>query len=259
VYASNDEKARGISAPEYFRRLAQRISAGLSSFTGEGYVYRVDLRLRPEGVAGNLADPVDGFERYYRTRMGAWERLALLKAWPVAGSWSLGRRFLEMSRPFIFNPAFDVETLAEVREMKGKLDEKISERGQTDRNVKLGTGGIREIELVVQSIQAMQGARLPVILDRNTLRSLVALHDHSLLSDGEFATLQQAYLFLRDVENKLQMVDDAQTHSLPRELEELRTCARLLGYLESDLFLREYQKHTAGVNRIFEKVVGRRR
>jgi glutamate-ammonia-ligase adenylyltransferase len=265
LYASNDERAPGISAQEYFRRLAQRITAGLSSFTGEGYVYRVDLRLRPEGDAGNLADPFDGYERYYRTRMGSWERLALLKAWPVAGSWKLGRRFLEMSRPFIFNPAFDLAALADVREMKGRLDDKISARGQTDRNVKLGTGGIREIELVVQSIQAMHGDKLPQILDRNTLRSLIALRGHALLSEAEFTTLERAYLFLRDVENKLQMVDDAQTHSLPRELEELRTCARLLGYLEttptespSEPFLRDYQEHTRGVNRIFEKFVGRR-
>jgi glutamate-ammonia-ligase adenylyltransferase len=118
---------------------------------------------------------------------------------------------------------------------------------------------------VVQSIQAAQGGKLPQILDRNTLRSLIALRGHSLLSEAEFMTLQRAYLFLRDVENKLQMVDDAQTHSLPRELEELRTCARLLGYLEaapteapSDPFLRDYQQHTRGVNRIYEKVIGRR-
>jgi len=266
LYSSNDEKAPGISAQEYFRRLAQRITAGLSSFTGEGYVYRVDLRLRPEGDAGNLADPLDGFERYYKTRMGSWERLALLKAWPVAGSWTLGRRFLEMSRPFIFNPVFDLQALADVREMKARLDEKISARGQTHRNVKLGTGGIREIELVVQSLQATHGGMLPQILDRNTLRSLVALRGHSLLTEEEFATLRSAYLFLRDVENKLQMVDDAQTHSLPRELEELRACARLLGYLEAapnespaDPLLRDYQQQTSGVNRIFEKVVGRRK
>ena len=257
IYASNDEKAPGISAQEYFRRLAQRITSGLASFTGEGYVYRVDLRLRPEGDAGNLADPIDGYERYYRTRMGAWERLALIKSWPVAGSWTLARRFLEMSRPFIFNPPFDRAALAEVREMKAKLDDKISARGQTDRNVKLGTGGIREIELVVQSIQAANGGRVPQVLDRNTLRSLIALRGHSLLSDADFKTLQRAYVFLRDVENKLQMVDDAQTHSLPRELEELRTCARLLGYLEAEPFLRDYQEHTRGVNLIFERVVGR--
>jgi glutamate-ammonia-ligase adenylyltransferase len=265
VYASNNEKAPGISAQDYFRRLAQRISAGLSSFTGEGYVYRVDLRLRPEGDAGNLADPLDGFERYYRTRMGTWERLALLKAWPVAGSWRLGRRFLEMSRPFIFEPAFDLDALADVREMKAKVDEKVSARGQTGRNVKLGTGGIREIELVTQSLQATHAAKLPQLLDRNTLRGLTALREHSLIAAKDFDTLHKAYLFLRDVENKLQMVDDAQTHSLPREDEELRACALLLGYSPTmpnespvDPFLRDYQRHTNGVNRIFEKVVGRR-
>ena len=265
LYASNSEKAAGIPAQEYFRRLAQKISAGLSSLTGEGYIYRVDLRLRPEGDAGNLADPLDGYERYYRTRMGAWERLALLKAWPVAGNRALGRRFLEMSRQFIFSPPFDDQALAEVRHMKARLDDKISARGQTDRNVKLGTGGIREIELVVQSIQAIHGGRLPQILERNTLRSLVLLFEESFLSAEEFRILQRAYLFLRDVENKLQMVDDAQTHSLPQELAELRVCARLLGYsgatageTPADPFLREYRQHTAGVNRIFEKFVGLR-
>src|SRR5206468_8961924 len=111
----------------------------------------------------------EGFERYYRTRIGAWERLALLKAWPVAGSRLLGRRFLAMSRPFIYEPEFDLKTLDEVREMKSRIDEKISARGQTDRNVKLGKGGIREIELVVQTLQAMNGGRLPAILQRSTL------------------------------------------------------------------------------------------
>jgi len=264
MYASNDESAPGISARDYFRRLAQRITSALSSFTGEGYVYRVDLRLRPEGDAGNLADPLDGYERYYRTRMGAWERLALLKAWPVAGSHSLGRRYLAMSRPFIYEPGFDRDALADVRDMKAKMDEKISARGQTGRNVKLGTGGIREIELVVQSIQARAGAGLPQILERNTLRALEALRDHALISVEDFETLRRAYLFLRDVENKLQMVDDAQTHSLPRELEGITSCARLLGYTPgqsesaAELFLRDLEGHTGRVHRIFETTVGGR-
>jgi [glutamine synthetase] adenylyltransferase / [glutamine synthetase]-adenylyl-L-tyrosine phosphorylase len=264
LYARNDEHAPGISAPDYFRRLVQKITSGLSSFTGEGYVYRVDLRLRPEGDAGNLADPLAGYERYYRTRMGAWERLALLKAWPIAGDLSLGRKFLEMSRPFIYFPDFDVHALAEVREMKARLDEKISARGQTERNVKLGTGGIREIELVVQSIQAAAGARNRGILERNTLRSLDALREKALINVEDFDMLHNAYLFLRDVENKLQMVDDAQTHSLPREPEGIHACARLLGYTSAnsmsaaDSFLRDLRHHTGRVNRIFTKAFGLR-
>jgi len=259
LYAPNGEEAPRISAADYFRRLAQKITTGLSAFTGEGYVYRVDLRLRPEGKSGNMADSLDGYERYYRTRIGAWERLALLKAWPVAGSRLLGRRFLSMSRPFIYEPDFDLKALDDVRGMKARIDEKISARGQTDRNVKLGRGGIREIELVVQTLQAMHAGRLPKILGRSTLPALAELREHALIAVEEFDALREAYLFLRDVENKLQMVDDAQTHSLPEEQEALTACARLLGYSAVDSLLHDLQRHTSHVNRIFERVVGGRR
>jgi glutamate-ammonia-ligase adenylyltransferase len=264
VYGSNapgEAESVAISKSDYFRKLAQKITAGLHDFTGEGYVYRVDLRLRPEGDGGNMADPLDGYERYYRSRMGAWERLALLKACPVAGSRDLANRFVKMARPFIQNPPFDLQALASVLDMKEKMDRKIADRGQAGRNVKLGTGGIREIELVVQTLQIRHGADLPEILERNTLSALAALRAHALVSEEEFAALETAYLFLRDVENKLQMVNDAQTHSLPRELEELNACARLLGYMgtslesSSDQLLRDLQRHTGSVNRIFENVV----
>lgn len=261
VYGSDKEQCSSISVADYFHRLSQKITSGLNDLTGEGYVYRVDLRLRPEGDAGNMADPLGGYERYYRTRMGTWERLALLKAWPVAGSRALGRRFLEMARPFIADPPFDLEALAEVVHMKARVDRKVADRGQAGRNVKLGAGGIREIELIVQSLQVCHGAGFPRILGRNTLGALSALRDQSLVTDAEFDTLYRGYLFLRDVENKLQMVNDAQTHSLPRELEELNACARLLGYLETrtesaaDQFLRDFQNHTFKVNEIFENIV----
>ena len=257
VYQSSAEEATEISAVDYFRRLAQRISRSLSSFTGEGYMYRVDLRLRPEGRAGNIVESLDGYERYYRTRIGAWERLALLKAWPVAGSRLLGRRFLGMSRRFVYEPQFDLRTLDEVREMKARIDQKISASGQTDRNVKLGRGGIREIELVVQTLQATHGGRLPAIMQRSTLPALAALREHRLIAD-ESDDLRDAYLFLRDVENKLQMVEDAQTHSLPEDQEALTTCARLIGYSEVDPLMLDLRRHTNRVNDIFERVVGRK-
>jgi glutamate-ammonia-ligase adenylyltransferase len=262
VYFGGDE-TQEMSAEEYYLRLAQKITTGLGSFTGEGYIYRVDLRLRPEGRSGKVADSLEAFERYYRTRIGAWERLALLKAWPIAGSRALGRRFLKMARPFIYNPPFNLKSLEDVREMKARIDEKISARGQTDRNVKLGRGGIREIELVVQTLQATNGGRLPQILQRSTLPSLTLLLEHELIGRADFESLRAAYLFLRDVENKLQMVDDAQTHSLPQDLEALTDCARLLGYSGSpshspaEELMRDLQNHTAVVSQIFERVVGR--
>ncbi len=263
LYDAKEQRSHGSSPGDYFRKLAQKIAMGLSAFTSEGYVYRVDLRLRPEGDAGNLADSLEGYERYYRTRMGAWERLALLKAWPIAGSRELGERFLEMSRPFVYRPAFNEEALAEVRHMKSRIDGKVLAKGQGGRNVKLGTGGIREIELVVQSVQAVNGDGRPQLLERNTLRALDALQKQDLISTDERDILREAYLFLRDVENKLQMVDDAQTHSLPREQEELRVCSRLLGYSAergdvAEQLTRDFQHHTGRVSRIYEKyVVGR--
>jgi glutamate-ammonia-ligase adenylyltransferase len=264
LYASDQEEvveeAATISASEYFRRLCRKITVALSEFTGEGYVYRVDLRLRPEGKAGNIAYSLDGFERYYQSRGETWERLALLKAWPVAGDYALGRRFLEMARPFIYDRPFDLKALEEVRGIKRKIDQQMMIRQQRSRNVKLGAGGIREIELIVQAIQVCHGARTPQIRERNTMKALGALRDQSLISAEECDTLSQAYVFLRDVENKLQMVNDAQTHSLPIEGQELTACARRLGYFDNELgaaaeqLLRDYQHHTGHVNRIFEEI-----
>jgi [glutamine synthetase] adenylyltransferase / [glutamine synthetase]-adenylyl-L-tyrosine phosphorylase len=246
LYASHDEKTPEISEQDYFRLLAQRISMELSTSTDEGYVYRVDLRSRPEGDAGNFADPLDRYEQYFRTKMGAWARLALLKAWPVAGSQTLGKRFLKMSRAFVVEPAFDSKALAEVREMKAR----------TDRNLKLGAGSIREIELIVQSLQATYGVRIPHLLDRNTLRSLANIHEALLIDAEEFELLRNAYHFLCDLENKLQMVDDAQPHSVSREMEDLRTCARLLEYQDADSLIHACQNHTNHVRRLFDKYVG---
>jgi [glutamine synthetase] adenylyltransferase / [glutamine synthetase]-adenylyl-L-tyrosine phosphorylase len=251
LYTSGTEDAGPIPAAEYFRRLSQKITAGLNELTGEGYIYRVDLRLRPEGFGG-IAVSLDAFQRYYQSRLRTWERLALLKAWPVAGNRALGAAFLQMAHPFVYDLPFDGNAFEDVRNMKRQIDEKMSVRQQRERNVKLGAGGIREIELIAQSLQVRYGGGIAQMRERNTLKALSALCAHSMISAEEFETLQKAYVFLRDVENKLQMVNDAQTHSLPRDHEELNTCARLLGYSGADEFLKNYQHHTGHVKRIFE-------
>ena len=252
LYASDRDEVASLSASEYFRRLAQKITAGLNEFTSEGYVYRVDLRLRPEGISGYIAYPLDGFARYYQSRLSTWERLALLKAWPVAGNRALGRAFLDMVRPFIYGGGFDAAALDDIRSMKSKIDEKMLLRDQRSRNVKLGTGGIREIELIVQSLQVRHGGQTAQIRQRSTLGGLAALCAQNLISRQESDVLTQAYVFLRDVENKLQMANDAQIHSLPRDETELTVVARTLGYTTADDFQREYQRRTGEVNLIFE-------
>jgi [glutamine synthetase] adenylyltransferase / [glutamine synthetase]-adenylyl-L-tyrosine phosphorylase len=271
LYASDQGGIRGpgqavrsgsLSQEDYFKRLSQKITSALSDVTSEGYLYRVDLRLRPEGNAGTLAHSLKAFERYYAARGETWERLALIKAWPVGGDRSLGVKFLKKVAPFIHGRPFGRNALQEVKRIKDRIDRKMSARGQSHRNVKLGLGGIREIEFVAQSLQASFGRKFPKVRERSTGKALRKLFDRGLLSPEEYRELSSAYRFLRDVENKLQMVSDFQTHSIPVESGEIRACAIRMGYATGgadtavDRFLKDYGDHTRRVHGIFQSRFG---
>jgi len=267
--ASGGARAKGpaqrrLSNEEYFEILAQELTKALTAQTHEGYVYRVDLRLRAEGSVGQLTRSLDDYAKYYRTRGQVWERLALLKAWPIAGSKKVGSSFIKMVRPFVLAPSSkrpDVEQelaiVEDVRSVKERIDAKMAERGQEQRNVKLGVGGIREIEFLVQTIQVLAGRQVPGILGRGTLGSLVRLQKAGILSGKQQADLASAYQFLRDVEHKLQMVHDLQTHALPDQQKELERCAIRMGYDRADrpIALKQFQAdlaaHTTLVHDIF--------
>lgn len=255
---------RGLSNEEYFEILARELTKALTAQTHEGYVYRVDLRLRAEGSVGQLTRSLDDYAKYYRTRGQVWERLALLKAWPIAGSQKVGRSFITLVRPFVLTSSSkrpDVEQglaiVEEVRSVKERIDAKMAERGHEQRNVKLGVGGIREIEFLVQAIQVLAGRRLPGILGRGTLNSLARLQKAGILSKKQQTDLTRAYKFLRDVEHKLQMVHDLQTHALPDQQKELERCAIRMGYDRADrpIAVKQFQSdlaaHTTLVHDIF--------
>jgi glutamate-ammonia-ligase adenylyltransferase len=242
--------------------LARALTRVLHDVTEEGHVYRVDLRLRPEGGAGRVAIPASAFVEYYEARGVTWERLALLKARAVAGDLELGRRCLEQTAPFVFDRPFDAAALEDVRSMKRSVDAKVVARGEAERNVKLGRGGIREIELVAQVLQLRFGARLAALRARGTVEALDALHVLGVLALPEHRALTDAYAFLRDVENKLQMVADAQVHVLPRDPVEQRRLALRIGLRDrgartaEDALRDAYARHTDAVHRAFEQVVG---
>lgn len=231
-------KAKDIlSNEEYFEILARDLTKALTEQTHEGYVYRVDLRLRAEGSVGQLTRALDDFAKYYRTRGQVWERLALLKAWPVAGSMEVGKAFIRIVKPFIFgssattlDAAGALAIVRDVRAVKDMIDAKMADIGHERRNVKLGIGGIREIEFLVQTVQVLAGKRVPALLDRSTLGALDRFVRRKLISATERDELAAAYVFLRDVEHKLQMVNDLQTHSLPDQDDELERCAIRMGY-----------------------------
>jgi [glutamine synthetase] adenylyltransferase / [glutamine synthetase]-adenylyl-L-tyrosine phosphorylase len=253
--------AAAVSRGEYFRSLARRLTNHLASVTHEGYVYRVDLRLRPEGGAGSVAWPLAAFRAYYETRGATWERLALLKAWPVAGDPRLGARFRAEARRFVLGAPFGKTETADVKRIKEQVDRKIALRFETHRHVKLGTGGIREIELVTQVAQLRLGRPRGPVRIRGTLAALAALRDEGALAAEEHDVLAEAYRFLRDVENKLQMVSDSQVHALPDNPAEMRACALRMGYRDqgalpaSEALLADYRRHTKAVHRLYEKAM----
>lgn len=254
-----------ISNQEYFQRLSQTITAALTEVTNEGYVYRTDLRLRPEGQFGPIASDLSEALRYYTKRGATWERLALLKAWPVAGNRRLGQEFLRRVSSFVFRQPFSLKDLAEVRAVKETINNKMRAKGELERNVKLGVGGIREIEFIVQSIQAFFGGRLSAIRERNTLKALDTLRRHELLEPDTCRQVTDAYRFLRNVEHRLQMVHELQTHSLPADPEELRICALRLDYRDkpdataTQQLLDEYRLHAGRVHQVFHSLFERPR
>lgn len=254
---------QSLSNEEYFERLAREVTKALADVTQEGHVFRVDLRLRAEGTSGQLARSLERYAQYYRTRGEPWERMALLKAWPVAGDLSVGQAFLSRISSFVYDGTGVIEpavVIAQVKAVKDMIDAKIAGRGQERRNVKLGRGGIREIEFIVQAAQILCGGKQPDLRDRSTLGALEKLASHRLLSAKERQDLERAYLFLRDVEHKLQMVYDLQTHALPESADELTRCAIRLGYSATDRrvagrkFLADHRRHTANVHRMFRSL-----
>lgn len=181
----------------------------------------------------------------------------MVKAWPAGGDRRLGLHFLKSTFPFVFGQPFGSRGFREVLALKGRIDEKIAAAQETERHVKLGKGGIREIEFIVQSLQVGFGAKRVAIRERNTIKALGKLYRSKLLTEAEYTTLREAYLFLRDLENKLQMVNDAQTHLLPAAPKELRACALRLGYADerdqtaADHLLADYARHTKQVHQFF--------
>ena len=256
----------GISNEEYFEILARELTRALAEPTRDGHIFRVDLRLRAEGSVGQLARSLEEYQRYYSVRGQVWERLALLKAAPVAGSQEVGQAFLKLVKPFVLGPSKGTDradpliVVQDVRAVKDMIDAKMADRGHGQRNVKLGTGGIREIEFLVQTVQVIAGRKVPALLDRSTLGSLDRLVQKKLLSQKERDALAAAYVFLRDVEHKLQMVHDLQTHSLPAEPDELERCAVRMGYGTDDrkraaeAFQSDHQRHTEMVHRSFQSL-----
>ncbi len=223
----------GLAPTEYFTRVAQEFGLLVTDSTSEGFLYRVDLDLRPEGSQGSLVVSSHMLADYYDAWAATWEKAAFMKARPVAGDRDLGWRIIRDVDPMIYRSSMDFAGVAAIREMKEKIRQ-AKERGAETFNVKIGSGGIRDAEFVAQALQLLHGGRIPQVRERSTQRALIALAQVGVLAQSECDDLLAGYRFLRRTENRLQMEGERQTHSLPRDRAALRKLARAMGFLGDD-------------------------
>lgn len=200
----------------------------VSSTTVDGFLYRIDLDLRPEGAGGPRVVGSDPLTAYYDGSAALWEKAAFTKARPVAGDVAFGWRIVRAVHPMIYRSTMDYAAVGAIREMKRRVEE--AHGSGEGFNVKLGTGGIRDVEFVTQALQLLHGGRVPDVRGRSTQEALRALAAHAVLPDDETERLLAAYRFLRRLENRLQMEDERQTHQLPDDEAAHRRAARAMGF-----------------------------
>ena len=244
-----------MSNRQFFNKLAEAFIAEVSRVTPEGMLFRIDLRLRPEGDAGPLCRSLESYENYYTEWGQTWERMMLIKARGVAGDESLAAEFLEMIQPFRFPPSLSADVLREVAAVKDRIEKEVVGEEELERNVKLGRGGIREIEFIAQSLQILHAGRLPFLQTAQTLPCLAKLARYKLLAEEEAQQLDAAYRFLRDVEHRLQMEENQQTHTIPADRQAQLRLARLMDFKSLAEFETALQMHTGNVRRVYDKLL----
>ncbi len=241
-----------IVVTKFYETLARCVSRSMSDITEDGFVFRVDLRLRPEGDKGELAPSVTNATEYYLSWGRTWERAALMKAVPIAGDIDLGQQFLNEIEPFVYRKHLDYSTLDDMRSMKKQIEVQLKKK--PGLNIKLGQGGIREIEFFVQTLQLINGGKNPRLRSASTLKALELLRDNGLLSFDTSKELEDAYLFFRKVEHRIQIDHQLQKHDLPRTPEEQGELSKRMGYHDPealDSFLVDLEKHRKLVEELF--------
>jgi glutamate-ammonia-ligase adenylyltransferase len=239
-----------ISVHQYFVKLAEQINKAISQVTAEGFVFRVDMRLRPEGRSGEIANSMLSTEFYYENWGQSWERSAMLKARPVAGSLDLGDRLLKNLEPFIYRKYLDYTMIEDLKVMKQKIDRNLTREREGELNLKLGRGGIREIEFFIQAMQLVHAGKHPALREKNSLRALALLQSEGLIDADSCSILSQAYIFLRTVEHRIQVVQERQTHNLPTDPLELDLLGRRCGFADGAGFrkvLEDYRRNVTGI------------
>ena len=265
---------RAVDNAKFFTRLGQRLINALDQFTPDGFVYRTDMRLRPFGDSGALALSFSAMEQYYQDQGRDWERYAMIKG-RILGADEQDpnvKTLQQLLRPFVYRRYIDFSVIQALREMKGKIEREVRRRGLKD-NIKLGAGGIREIEYIVQVFQLIRGGREIKLQQHELLKLLPEIRDLGLITPQQYHELREAYIFLRRTENVLQAIDDQQTQLLPTDEENrlrLMVACREYTYLDEnnqatiksyqieswDDFYQILQAHQQKVRSVFDALIG---
>jgi glutamine synthetase adenylyltransferase len=240
------DEAGKISSHEFFTKVVSIMTKILSAVTEDGFAYRVDHDLRPEGPKGPLVNSLDAAERYYETFGADWERQALIRARPVAGDLELGDQFISTVMPFVYRRSLSLSDLTHLREMKKRME---ASSKSSLYNIKLGRGGIRELEFLVQAFQQVYGGHFKSIRVQNTFDAIGELEKNHLIHPHGAERLRDSYAFLRRLENMIQIANDTQTHTLPASTREIAKLSRRMGTDKN--LTTEWRRHTRLVNKLF--------
>jgi len=239
---------------EFYTRLVHALVKALDEVTADGFVFRVDTRLRPFGDSGPLVMSFDAMEHYYQSHAREWERYAMVKARPVAGDLRAGKRLQDFLRPFVYRRYLDYRAFGELRELKQKITLELQRKDRLE-NVKLGPGGIREIEFIGQAFQLIRGGKEKRLQERRILQVLKILGELSYLPSAIVLKLTDAYRFLRLVENRIQQYADKQTHDLPTDDLQRLSLAFSLGFDDWASFKNRLDEMRIEVHEVFDQII----
>src|SRR5882724_8814595 len=253
LYGEEGQVSPRLTNHEWHNRLAEQIVKSFSA--GELALFRLDLRLRHEGSAGPLARSLESMENYYAGFGETWERIALIKARGIAGSRELAYDFLRLHQPFIYPKSATPDLLEEIANIKHRIERDVVGPEKLERDVKLGRGGIRDIEFIVQTLQLIHGARNPFLQESSMLKALRALRELDLLPREDVLALDDAYRFLRRVEHRLQIEAEQQTHTVPDEPDPLSRLAHSLRFASASDFTAALHNRMGSVRPIFQRII----
>ncbi len=262
VYSNDSGQTSGVKNPagimfnkisnhEFYCKVVELFSKLLSSQTENGIAYRVDLRLRPQGQKGDITLPLKAYKTYYESWGRTWERMVLIRARPIAGDMELGKAYMETIRPFVWRDTLDYSEIEEIRGLKKSIDSTFSRE-----DIKRGYGGIREAEFFIQTFQLLFAGRNASLKSYRILNAIQALKWMKIIPEEDLTTLWENYLYLRRVEQYLQMKEDLQTHTLPTGEDDVTAIARLMNFSSKDDFLAHLRVKRMQIKSMYNSLLG---